>query len=138
MIINIKEEYKKIIAPKNIFSIIIEILKTEDKIDQDKEHFWVFLLDSRNKIKLLELVTLGLLNSTMIHPREVFTRAVKERCASILIAHNHPSGINEPSEDDLIITKRLVQAGKILGIEVIDHIIIGDKNFYSFKERNLL
>ncbi|MCR4313599.1 MAG: JAB domain-containing protein, partial [Candidatus Roizmanbacteria bacterium] len=97
MIIKISEVKKDILQPKDIFEILSSILKKEDKVDQNKEHLWVFHLDCRNKIKMLELVSLGILNSSLVHPREVFTRAVGERAAQIIIAHNHPSGSCEPS-----------------------------------------
>jgi len=86
----------------------------------------------------LELVSLGTLNSSLVHPREVFTRAVGERSAQIIIAHNHPSGIAEPSEDDITLTKRLIKAGDLLGIELIDHIIVADHLFISLKEKSLI
>ena len=73
-----------------------------------------------------------------MHPREVFEPAVRNLTAQIILAHNHPSGDPTPSEDDLVITKRLLEAGKILGIEVIDHIIVAKDNFYSFKEKDLI
>ena len=113
-------------------------MRSEDKVDQDKEHFWVFHLDCRNKIKLLELVSLGTLNSSLVHPREVFTRAVGERSAQIIIAHNHPSGELNPSDDDIALTKRLIKAGELLGIELIDHIIVSNSSFVSFKAKSLI
>lgn len=138
MIIKISERLKEIVKPGDIYRILTDCLKSEDKVDQDKEHFWVFHLDCRNKIKLLELVSLGTLNSSLVHPREVFTRAVGERSAQIIIAHNHPSGEAMPSEDDINLTKRLVKAGDLLGIELIDHIIVAQSSFVSFKAKSLI
>lgn len=138
MVYQLKEEDKIITSPKTIFKICSEILKADDEYDQGKEHFWVFQLDVRNKIKLIELVSLGTLNSTIVHPREVFRRAVKENSASIIIAHNHPSGVPDPSEDDLKITARIKQAGKILDIELTDHVVIAKDSYYSFKEKGVL
>lgn len=103
-----------------------------------KEHFIVFYLDSRNQEIKREIISLGTLTANLVHPREVFEPAIKNPAAQILIAHNHPSGIPDPSDDDLIITKKLVEAGKILDIAVIDHIIVSNDKFYSFKEHNLL
>jgi len=137
MVIKISEKKKDITNPKDIFEILSSILKKEDKIDQDKEHFWVFHLDVRNRIKVLEIISLGLLNASLVHPREVFTRAVAERAAQIIIAHNHPSGDPTPSEDDIVLTKRLAKAGEILGIEIIDHIIITQSTYTSFKAKSL-
>lgn len=103
-----------------------------------KEHFVIFYLDSRNQEIKREIISVGSLNANLVHPREVFEPAVKNSVAQIILAHNHPSGDPEPSEDDLEITKRLVEAGKILGIEVVDHIIITKTGFISFKDKNLI
>ena len=138
MIIHLKDLTKIVSEPKVIWNITKDLLKAEDLIDQDKEHLWVFHLNSRNQIKLIELVSLGILNSSLIHPREVFTRAVGERAAQIIIAHNHPSGEVTPSEDDLVITKKLVKAGEILGIELIDHLVVTATGFTSFKKKGLI
>jgi len=108
-----------------------------------KEHFVVFYLDSRNKeigreeIKR-EIISIGSLNANLVHPREVFEPAIKNSAAQIIVAHNHPSGDTEPSQDDIEITKRLVEAGKILGIEIVDHIIAAEKSFLSFSEKKLI
>ena len=138
MIINLKDLSKIVSNPKSIWKISRDLLLAEDEIDRSKEHVWVFLLDSRNKITLIELVTLGILDSSIIHPREIFRRAVHEGCAQIIVAHNHPSGCIDPSEGDLIITNRLKEAGKILGIELIDHLIVTLTGFTSLKERSFL
>ena len=128
---------KEILKPEDIYRILTNCLKSEDKVDRDKEHFWVFHLDSRNKIMMIELVSLGILNSSIVHPREVFTRAVGDRSAQVIVAHNHPSGDPTPSEDDITVTKRLVKAGDILGIGLLDHLVITEKGFTSFREKNL-
>ena len=106
--------------------------------DKAKEHFKLILLNPRNKIIGVSTISIGTLNASLVHPREVFKDAIMHSAASVVLAHNHPSGDPEPSEDDLKITKKLVDSGKILGIEVIDHIIIGKNNFCSFKERGLI
>lgn len=106
--------------------------------DKTKEHFKLILLNTRNKVIGISTVSIGTLNSNLVHPREVFKEAISHSAASVVLAHNHPSGDSEPSEDDLTITKRLVEAGKILGIEVLDHIIIAKNGFFSFKEKGLL
>ena len=141
MTVEIKEK-GAVLQPEDAANILKKVLAAEQPIDQDKEHFWIFGLNSRNLVQYLELVSLGTLNASLVHPREVFRLAVMKGIAQTIMAHNHPSGDPEPSRDDLLITKRLVEAGKILGIEVIDHIVIGgpeDKNpAMSFKEKNLL
>lgn len=110
----------------------------KDSRNHKKEHFVSFYLDSRNQEIRREIISISSLNANIVHPREVFEPAVRNFAAQIILAHNHPSGDPEPLEDDLEITKRLVEAGKILGIEVIDHIIITKTGFLSFKEKNLI
>ncbi len=106
--------------------------------ENKKENFVVLYLDARNKLIYKETVSIGTLNANLVHPREVFEPAIRYLSAQIILAHNHPSGDPEPSKDDLMLTKRLVEAGKILGIEVIDHIIIAQKEFFSFKKNKLI
>ena len=110
----------------------------KDIREHKKEHFVIFYLDSRNQVIRREVISVGSLNANLVHPREVFEPAVKNLAAQVILAHNHPSGDPEPSEDDLELNKRLVEAGKILGIEVIDHIVIGKNGYLSFKEKGLL
>jgi DNA repair protein RadC len=107
-------------------------------IDKKKEHFLVLSLDSRNNLIKVSEVSVGSLNASIVHPREVFREAIQSSAASVIMVHNHPSNDPTPSEDDLEITKRLVEAGKILGIEVIDHIIVTKDRFISFKEKKLM
>lgn len=121
-----------------MYELLKGFFKTVDAVDQDKEHFFVFHLDVRNKVKIMELISLGTLNMSPVHPREVFTRAIGKRAASIILAHNHPSGNIEPSAEDIMVTKRLVDAGKLLSIEVADHIIYTHNGFYSFREHDEL
>lgn len=106
--------------------------------DKAKEHFKLVLLNTRNKIIGITNVSVGTLNTNLVHPREVFKDAIIHSAASVILVHNHPSGDPEPSEDDLEITKRLMESGKILGIEVMDHIIVTKNDFFSFKERKLI
>ena len=120
------------LTPKEIWE------ELRDLRNHKKEHFVIFYLDSRNQEIKREIISIGSLNANLVHPREVFEPAVRNLTAQIILAHNHPSGDPTPSEDDLEITKRLVEAGKILGIEVIDHIIVAKDNFFSFKEKDLI
>ncbi|OGL47696.1 MAG: hypothetical protein A2W05_02940 [Candidatus Schekmanbacteria bacterium RBG_16_38_10] len=106
--------------------------------DKAKEHFKLILLNARNKILGISTISIGSLNASIVHPREVFKNAIVHNAYSVVLAHNHPSGDPEPSEDDLTMTKRLIEAGKILGIEVLDHIIITKNGYFSFKDRGLL
>lgn len=112
-----------------------------DLAGKKKENFLVLCLNSRNYFgRLIRVgkVSVGSLNASIVHPREVFKEAIRADAASIILVHNHPSGSSEPSEDDLKITRRLVQAGKTLGIEVIDHVIVAKDGYYSFADHKLL
>lgn len=103
-----------------------------------KEHFVVFYLDTRNQTIEQEIISVGTLNASLVHPREVFEPAVKHLAAQIIVAHNHPSGNPEPSADDVALTKRLVEAGKIMGIEVLDHVITTKASWYSLADSGVL
>lgn len=120
------------LKPKEIWE------ELKDIRDNKKEHFAIFYLDSRNQEIKREIISVGSLNANLVHPREVFEPAVRNLAAQIILAHNHPSEGPEPSEDDLTITKRLVEAGKIMGIEVVDHIIVVKNGYFSFKEKKLI
>jgi len=121
-----------ILSPKDVWENLKEIR------EHKKEHFIIFYLDSRNREIQKEIISVGTLNANLVHPREVFEPAVKNLAAQIIVAHNHPSGQTDPSEEDLTITKRLIEAGKLLGIEVLDHVIVAQKEFSSFKEKGLI
>jgi len=117
--------------PKKVFHLI------RDKLtDYHKEHFYLIVLNTRN-YSVAE-VSIGILNSSLVHPREVFVEAIKNHAASIILVHNHPSDDPTPSKDDVILTQKLVAAGKILGIEVTDHIIVTKNEFFSFKAKGLI
>lgn len=106
--------------------------------DWKKEHFIGIYLNARLEVEQVELISLGTVNANLVHPRETFKPALVNSATGVVVLHNHPTGDVEPSEDDLEITKRLVEAGKILGIEVYDHIIFSDKKYYSFKDHRLI
>jgi len=103
-----------------------------------KEHFVALYLNAKNEMVHKETISMGTLNANLVHPREVFEPALKYSAASIMVAHNHPSGDPKPSEDDLEITKRLMEAGKMMGVEVLDHVIVAKNSHFSFKEEKLL
>ena len=103
-----------------------------------REHFVAFYLDARNRVLARETISVGSLSASNVHPREVFAPALERRAASIIIVHNHPSGDPEPSEDDLALTRRLVEVGLLLGIEVLDHLVIGHGKYVSLKGRGLM
>jgi DNA repair protein RadC len=103
-----------------------------------QEHFVVLFLNTKNQVSAHETIFVGSLNASIVHPREVFQAAIKRNSASIICLHNHPSGDPTPSPEDVEVTRRLVEAGKILGIEVLDHIIIGDRRYTSMKEKGFM
>jgi len=131
----VMEDVNKPIKNPNTFANIFKaVLNTDTVIDKEKEHLWGVGLTTQNIIKYIDLISLGTLNSSLTHPREVFRLAIHEGVSALIIGHNHPSGDPSPSDEDMKITQRLVQAGKIIGIEILDHIIIAKKGYYSFKE----
>ncbi len=105
--------------------------------DKKKEYFVVLLLDTRNQLIKISEISVGSLDASIVHPREVFKEAITGSAASVIFAHNHPSGDPTASEDDISLTKRLVEAGEIMGIDVLDHVIICDKNYLSLKREGL-
>lgn len=127
------ESKKAIRSPKDVKDIFIDDMRF-----LEKEHFKVVFLNTKNEIIAFETISIGSLNASIVHPREVFNRAIKKSSASIILLHNHPSGNCEPSKEDINVTKRLIEAGKIIGIEVLDHIIIGDGDYFSLKENSLI
>ena len=138
MLIHTKK--RKVSKPEDVANILRAILSAEDEIDQEKEHFWVIGIYSNSIIKYVDLVTVGILDTSLVHPREVFRRAIILGVSAIFVGHNHPSGSVQPSDEDYRTTSNLRASGEILEIELIDHIIIGNgtKEYFSFKEEGLL
>ena len=136
----ISEQYaKEKISPKVLMdspTLVSDYL--QERLGREKrEHFMILYLDTHNNL-IINDVSIGTLNASLVHPREVFKKAIQSHAAQVIVAHNHPSGDWSPSEDDKMITNRLVEAGKILGISVMDHIIVTQNGFYSFKEQGLI
>ena len=122
------------------------IVKTPDEVEmlvkgrlkgKKREHFLVILLDTRGQLIKISEISIGSLDSSIVHPREVFKEALSASAASVIFVHNHPSGDPEPSEDDVKLTERLANAGEVMGIDVLDHIIIGEKKYLSLKREGL-
>ena len=107
-------------------------------IEEDREAFATILLDTKLKPIGHYVVSTGTLNQSLVHPREVFKKAIVASAHAITLIHNHPSGDANPSNEDIQVTQRLVEAGELVGIEVLDHVIVGDDNYYSFKEHGNL
>lgn len=120
------------ITPNYIFQDLFEARNSK------KEKFYAYYLDARNLLIKRELISVGTVDSSLVHPREVFEPAIKSSAVSLIIAHNHPSGNVEPSNADIEITEVLKDSGTLLGIKLKDHIIVAKDKFYSFKENNLL
>ena len=106
--------------------------------DVKKENFFCILLDCKHRIIKEELISVGTLNLSIVHPREVFSAAIRESAESIILIHNHPSGDPRPSREDMQVTNRLIEVGELVGIEIIDHIVIGNGSYISFLEQKLL
>ena len=132
------EEKIKILNSDDIYGIMQKILLREDKIDQNREHFWVIGLENNNRILFIELISLGTINKTLAEPMEVFSLALQKRAVKIILCHNHPSGELKPSEGDKNVTDRLIQVGIIVDTPVSDHLIITPKSYLSFKNIGLL
>jgi DNA repair protein RadC len=126
------EDYK-ISQPRDAANLLMEEMRY-----LKQEVLKVVLLNTKNAVILVKDISLGSLNSSIVHPREVFNEAVKRSCASIIVCHNHPSGDPTPSSEDINITHRLKECGKLLGIELLDHLIIGNGNYISLKEKGIL
>lgn len=133
------------LSRRYIIKDIIRITKAEDVLPlikdiagKQQEHFICISLNGANEVIENRIVTVGLLDKSQVHPREVFADVITDRAAGVIFAHNHPSGENKPSNSDLKIHEQLTEAGKILGIKVLDHIIISKKGYYSFQENGLI
>ncbi len=106
--------------------------------NKKQEYFLTLYLDGANNLLETKIITIGTLNQSLVHPREVFSHAIEKRCASIIVAHNHPSGVLKPSSEDIKVTNRLKESGKILGIELLDHLIFTNEGFISLQEEGIL
>ena len=124
---------KKLSSPDDVAGVLKTYLD-----GADREHFCIALLDRKGHILGINTVSIGSLSSSIVHPREVFKPAIVIGAASIILCHNHPSGDTAPSKEDLEVTNRLIEAGKIIGIEILDHVIIGDDSFCSLKARGFM
>ncbi|MHB9132865.1 MAG: RadC family protein [Armatimonadota bacterium] len=120
-------------SPQDAANLVMEVLRYEKQ-----EHFRILFLDTRNQVIGEKEISVGSLNASIVHPRETFKAAISHSAAAIILVHNHPSGDPTPSKEDLALTARMVQAGELVGIPVLDHLVIGDGQFVSLKERGLM
>ncbi len=120
-------------SPEDIVQLVMEEMR-----NYDREHFKVVSLTTKNHILGISSISIGSLNSSLVHPRECFKEAIRRSANSIILLHNHPSGDPAPSREDIQVTQRLIEGGHLLGIEVLDHIIVGDKCYISLKEQGII
>jgi DNA repair protein RadC len=129
----VSKEKHKISSPGDAANLLMEDMRY-----LKKEQLRLVMLNTKNQIIKIDINSIGSLNSSVVHPREVFTEAIRNSASSIIIAHNHPSGDPSPSQDDINITKRLYEVGKLVGIDLLDHVIIGDGKYISLKEKGII
>ena len=122
-------------SPAEVYQAAKQLLALHE---EPEEHFCILCLNTKNKIVGVHTISIGSLNTSIVHPREVFKAAILNNASGIICLHNHPSGDPEPSWEDIAITRRLVKAGEIIGIEVLDHVIIGEQGYISMKEKCLM
>ena len=128
------DEAKPVIrSPADVAQLMMAELRYETR-----EHLYVLILDTRNQVRQTRLISTGTLTESLVHPREVFKEAIRFSAAALVLVHNHPSGEPDPSPEDVATTKRLVEAGKLLGIDVLDHVVIGDGKWASLKQQSLM
>lgn len=120
-------------SPRDVSALVMEEMRF-----LDREQFRTVLLDAKNHVLGIRTVSVGSLSSSIVHPREIFKEAIARSSAAIVLVHNHPSGDPTPSREDVEVTRRLVEAGRLLGIEVLDHVVVGDNRYVSFKEKGIL
>nr|WP_257721149.1 DNA repair protein RadC [Paenibacillus sp. IHB B 3084] len=125
-------KYNYIWKPEDAYILCSDIIELE------KENFVAFLLNTKNRVLARKIISVGGLNATVVHPREVFRTAIEVSGASILCVHNHPSGDPTPSQEDINVTKRLVKAGEIIGIDVLDHVVVGREGWVSLKQQGMM
>jgi len=128
----------KILTSDDIFGIMQKILLREQKIDQDREHFWIIGLANNLRLLFVELIGLGTVNKVLVDPMEVFSFALQKRAVKIMLCHNHSSGELKPSDADKDTTDRMIQVGRIVNTPVLDHLIISDKSYVSFGNMGLM
>ena len=129
---NVSSNKKRISSPVDVVNMFETYLK-----GADREHFCVAMLDRKGNLLGLNTISIGSISSSIVHPREVFKPAIIIGASSIILCHNHPSGDTIPSNEDITVTRKLIEGGKLLNIEILDHVIIGD-NYYSMKEKGII
>ena len=139
MTIKLTQDQKiKIDSSPKLYKIMQQILLRESEIDRNKEHLWTISLDIAQRILNIEMVSMGTINKTLVDPMEVFSIPLQKRAVKLIVVHNHPSGELKPSAADRDVTDHLIQAGNIVHVELIDHLIISEESYYSFRDNDLI
>lgn len=133
-----KDQKIKLLNSDDVYSIMQQILMRENKIRRNQEHFWVIGLDNRNKILFIELIGLGRVNRVGANPPDVFRMGIYKLAVRMILVHNHPSGEVDPSKEDRDFTDRMLKVGKLINIEVLDHLVISEKTYTSFKDDGIM
>ena len=133
-----KKQKVKILNSADVYKVMQQILLRENKIRRNQEHFWVVGLNNSNKILFVELIGLGAVNRVGAQPPDVFRMAIYKLAVKMILVHNHPSGVIKPSKADLDLTDRMLKVGKLISIEVIDHLVISEKNYTSFADEEIM
>lgn len=128
----------KVLNTEDLYRVMQGILLRENKIDRDKEHFWLVCLANNDRILMIELISLGSVNATIVEPMDVFSFALQKRVVKLIMVHNHPSGELKPSVNDRDLTDKMMAIGKFVKVPIIDHLIISEKKYYSFMEDGLM
>ena len=133
-----KEQKIKVLNANDIYAIMQQVLLRENKVRRNQEHFWVVGLDNQNKILFIELIGLGATNRVSADPPDVFRMAIYKLAVKMVLVHNHPSGVLEPSQQDKDFTDRMLKVGKLISIEVIDHLVITEEDYTSFANKGII
>jgi DNA repair protein RadC len=133
-----KEQKIKILNSEDVYKVMQQILLRENKISRAQEHFWVVGLDNKNKILFIELIALGAQNRLDASPPDIFRMTIYKLAIRVIFVHNHPSGDVTPGKADIMTTQKLIQAGELLKIEVVDHLVISETKFLSFAHKGLM
>jgi DNA repair protein RadC len=133
-----KEQKIKILNSEDVYKVMQQILLRENKISRAQEHFWVVGLDNKNKILFIELIALGAQNRLDASPPDIFRMTIYKLAIRVIFVHNHPSGDVTPGKADIMTTQKLIQAGELLKIEVVDHLVISETKFLSFADKGLM
>jgi DNA repair protein RadC len=128
----------KVLNTEDLYRVMQEILLRENKIDRNKEHFWLVCMANNNRILMIELISLGSVNATIVEPMDVFSFALQKRAVKLIMVHNHPSGEMKPSKNDREITDKMMAIGKFVKVPIVDHLIISEKKYYSFMAEGMM